>query len=75
MTAHIDDATASSYGVRTVTQLTQVTAKMLERLARYVNKGTIKPQVDAVFPIDEVKEAFEARESGRVNGKVALKIK
>lgn len=75
MTAHIDEATASSYGIKAISQLTHVTTAMLRRLAKYVDDGIIKPQVDAVFPMDEVKAAFEARESGRVKGKVVLQIK
>jgi hypothetical protein len=34
--------------------------------------GTIKVHVDRIFPMEKVKEAFLARESGRVRGKVVL---
>lgn len=75
MTAHVDDVTASSYGVRVISQLTHVTTDMLGRLAKYVDGGVLKPQVEAVFPLDAVKAAFEARESGRVKGKVVLRVR
>jgi NADPH:quinone reductase-like Zn-dependent oxidoreductase len=75
MTAHVDDATASRYGVTAISQQTHVTTDMLGRLATYIDDGIIKPQIDAVFSLDEVVAAFEARESGRIKGKVVLIVK
>lgn len=75
MTAHPDEAKVASMGVTSVSQLTDVTTEMLERLARFVDEGIVKPQVDVVFALDDVVKAFAARESGTVRGKVVLAIK
>ena len=55
--------------------MTQVTTARLERLAQLVAAGALKVHVDRAFPMDRVKEAFLAREAGRVKGKIVLQIK
>ena len=37
-----------------------------------IRRQIIKVHVDRVFPVDQVKEAFQARESGNVRGKIVL---
>jgi NADPH:quinone reductase-like Zn-dependent oxidoreductase len=74
MTAHVDASVTQELGVTTTTQFTQVTTEKLTQLALLVNEGVVQPQVNAVFPLVEVRQAFEARESGRVKGKVVLAI-
>jgi alcohol dehydrogenase len=46
----------------------------LERLAGWVESGIIKPQIDKVFTLDDVKEALAYSESGRATGKVVIKV-
>jgi len=75
MAGHVDDATAQNLGVTAISQLTQVTTEMLTQLARLVEEGVVTPQVDTVYPFAQVKEAFAARESGQVKGKVVLAVK
>ena len=69
------DEQAKALGVTAVRQLTQVTAERLTKLAELVEAGVVTPQVDEVFPLDRIREAFEARESGTVHGKVVISIK
>jgi NADPH:quinone reductase-like Zn-dependent oxidoreductase len=52
--------------------MTQVNTSRLNAVAELVAKGVIKVHVERVFPVDKVKEAFAARESGKVRGKVVL---
>lgn len=66
---------ASKYGVRVIGQNTNTNAKKLERLRGLVDQGVIKPQIDKVFPLTKVSEAFEYLEKGHPTGKVVLEIK
>jgi NADPH:quinone reductase-like Zn-dependent oxidoreductase len=67
-----DAELAAAHGVTAVAQVTQVNTARLNAVAVLATSGTIKANVERVFPADEVKEAFRARESGRVQGKVVL---
>jgi NADPH:quinone reductase-like Zn-dependent oxidoreductase len=39
-----------------------------------VENGTIRPVIDRVFPLQEVREALRYSESGRTTGKVVIKV-
>lgn len=75
MAGHVDETTMQSLGVTAISQFTQVTTEMLTQLARLVEEGVVTPQVDTVYPFEQIQEAFAARESGRVKGKVVLAVK
>jgi NADPH:quinone reductase-like Zn-dependent oxidoreductase len=66
---------AVKLGVRTLVQYTDVNTARLERLAKMVAEGRLKVQVDRVFPLPQAKEAFLARESGPVRGKIVLEVR
>ncbi|HYH75103.1 MAG TPA: NADP-dependent oxidoreductase [Candidatus Saccharimonadales bacterium] len=74
MAAQPDQAQAEELGVTAVQQMTQVTSEALSQLRELVESGVVKPQVGKVFSLDEIQEAFTARESGTVSGKVVLEI-
>ena len=69
-----DAELAARYGVTALFQMTQITTARLNRIAELVGSGVIRVKVDRVFPVEQVKEAFLARESGKVMGKVVLSI-
>jgi NADPH:quinone reductase-like Zn-dependent oxidoreductase len=46
----------------------------LEILARWADQGRLRPHVDHVFSLDEIRAAHEASESGHVRGKVVIRI-
>lgn len=75
MAAQPDEAQAKELGVTAIAQMTSVTTDALDQLRELVESGVVKPFVGKEFSLDEVQEAFTARESGTVNGKVVLKIK
>lgn len=70
-----DQELTQKYGVTAIGQGTQTTAGRLIRLAKLVDGGKIKPQIDKVFRLKEVKEAFKLLEEGHPQGRVVLKIK
>ena len=63
---------AARHGVTALFQMTQVTTTRLDAVSDLVNRKVIKAHVHRVFPVDQVKEAFLAREGGNVRGKVVL---
>lgn len=75
MIAEADQEKAARLGVTAVMQHTKVNTEVLTKLSKLVNEGVVTPQVDKVYQFDDIIEAFEARESGKVRGKVVLEIK
>jgi alcohol dehydrogenase len=75
MLAPADEAKAQELGITAITQGTKVTTEKLQALAKLVEDGAVKPQVTKSFPLSQVQEAFEARESGKVPGKIVVIIK
>ena len=75
MVAEPDEALAAQHGIMAIKQTTHVTTEILEELNRLIETGAVTPQVDTVFPLEDVRAAFEARESGVVHGKVVLRIR
>lgn len=67
-------ALMSEYGVTALPMASNVSTATLTRLAEVVNNGTIKPQVDRVFALEEAAQAFTHLESGHPRGKVVVKI-
>lgn len=46
----------------------------LERLAEYLDAGTVVPSIDRSYPLDQVPAAMRHLESGQVRGKVAITV-
>jgi NADPH:quinone reductase-like Zn-dependent oxidoreductase len=44
----------------------------LEEIRKLVERGVIRPLVDRVFPLEQVRDALAYSESGRVTGKVVI---
>lgn len=74
MTGKADEARATELGITAITQSTHVTTEMLDALSELLEASVIAPQVDKVFPLEQIQEAFTARESGTVKGKVVIEI-
>jgi NADPH:quinone reductase-like Zn-dependent oxidoreductase len=69
------EALAAQHGVSFHAQHTRTTPESLVRLTSLLESGALKPHVGKVFPLSAVRAAFEARESGKVLGKVVVEIK
>ena len=48
--------------------------EQLREITRLVESGDIKPLVDKVFPLEQVRDALSYSESGRATGKVVIKV-
>lgn len=75
MIAQPDQAKAKELGVTIVQQQTRVNTEKLNKLAKLIEDSVVKPQIGKIFPLEKIQEAFKARESGNVHGKVVLEIK
>jgi NADPH:quinone reductase-like Zn-dependent oxidoreductase len=43
-------------------------------LARLVSQGRLRPEIQEVFPLEEIREAHDLSESGHVRGKVVVRV-
>jgi NADPH:quinone reductase-like Zn-dependent oxidoreductase len=48
--------------------------EQLREITRLVEAGAIKPLVDKVFPLEQVRDALAYSESGRATGKVVIRV-
>lgn len=74
MIADADEARANELKVTAIKQMTHVTSDKLSELAKLVETGVVKPNIGKVFELDQVVQAFEARESGEVQGKIIVHL-
>ena len=49
-------------------------AAQLEQIAALIDAGRVKPLVENVFPLAEARRAHELSQSGRVRGKIVLRV-
>lgn len=73
MIAEADEAGANELKVTAIHQFTQVDTAKLNKLTELVEAGTVTPRVGQVFKLDDVRAAFEARESG-AKGKIVIQL-
>lgn len=75
MLAQPNEELMEKYDVTAVAQQTRTTKEGLNELTELVEQGIITPQVGKIYPLNQVQDAFRARESGQITGKVVLEIK
>ncbi|HSW99469.1 MAG TPA: NADP-dependent oxidoreductase [Patescibacteria group bacterium] len=75
MAGQADEAKVKELGVTAISQFTHVTTDALNQLRELIESGVVKPNIGKVFSLEEIQEAFTARETGSVKGKVVLEIK
>lgn len=74
MIADADEDLAKELEVTAIKQMTHVTCDKLSQLTKLVEDGVVKPNVGKVFELNQIQEAFEARESGQVQGKIVIHL-
>lgn len=75
MIAPPDENVAHELGVVALMQGTHVTTGALNALTSLVEQGIVTPHVGRIYPLEGIQEAFVARESGTVHGKIVLKLR
>jgi NADPH:quinone reductase len=66
--------TGSTMRPRTVEEKTAIAASLLEKVWPLLETQQVRPVVDRVFPLEDVRAAHEYLESGEHFGKVILKL-
>jgi alcohol dehydrogenase len=74
MAAQVDEAQATELGVTAIGQMTSTTTEVLGKLRELVESGVVTAHIDKTFPLNEIVEAFIAKETGSVNGKVVITV-
>ena len=64
----------NKYGVTAIYQQTKTTTAVLDKLAKLIDDGVVTVNVEKVFPLEQIQQAFEVLESGQVRGKVVVSI-
>src|SRR5215208_4090074 len=67
-------AAARRHGARFEYLFMRADGEQLERITRLVESGVIKPLVDKVFSLEQVRDALAYSESGRATGKVVITV-
>lgn len=70
-----DQELSIKYGVTGVAINAITNREHLQRLTQLVESGTVKPQVDKIFNLDQIKEAFIYKTTAHPRGKVVIKVK
>ncbi len=75
MAAQPDEALAKEHGITAIGQMTHVTTDVLNELTKLVEAGAVTAQVSKVFPLEQIVDAFIAKESGDITGKVVIQVR
>lgn len=75
MVAEQDDNLVSQHNITYIQQSSKVTTGRLTELAKLIDQGVLKINVDKTFPLEEAGEAQAYLQAGKHRGKVVLKIK
>lgn len=75
MIAQPNEEKANELKVEALSQSTKVTTHALDELRSLIEKKTVTPHIDTVFPLEKIQEAFSTRETGTVRGKIVVAIR
>src|SRR5918995_165321 len=67
-------AAARKHGARYEYFFVRADGEQLNEIRRLVESGAIRPVIDKVFPLEQVRDALAYSESGRATGKVVIKV-
>jgi len=65
---------AISKGIHWSTMITKNSGKDLEKITELIEEGHVKPVVEQILPLEEIKKVNDLIESGRTRGKISIKI-
>lgn len=70
-----DKELADKYGITVISQSTKITAEKLNMLTDFIEHKSLRVNIDKVFPLANIKAAFEEKQSEDVKGKIVIEIK
>lgn len=74
MIAPVDEEKARTLKITAMTQSTKVTSEKLNALRELVEKSVVSVRIGKAFKLADVQEAFKARESASVPGKIVVTL-
>lgn len=74
MVAQPNKDLATKLEITAIRQSTNVTTERLNILTKLIEANVVQPQVDAVFKLDDIAQAFESKENGTTVGKIVIEI-
>lgn len=75
MTSSPNQVQAQPRNINAIAQQTRLNPERLAKLTELVESGSIKVEIDKVFPLDHASEALEYIKQGHHRGKVVIKVK
>lgn len=69
-----DKDLSEQYGVKTIYQFTKVNTDNLNKLTKLIEDQVIKVNIDKIYDLDRIKEAFDNKEKGEVLGKIVIEF-
>jgi len=74
MAAQPDEDKAKELGIQVIGQMTQITSTVLDTLSKHIDSGVVKSRIAKTFSLDQVQDAFKAREEESHIGKILLSV-
>jgi NADPH:quinone reductase-like Zn-dependent oxidoreductase len=60
--------------IKTLVFIQESSRAQLAELARLVDEGQLRPQVGAVYPLEQAVKAYSAKAAGGIPGRIVLEI-
>jgi NADPH:quinone reductase-like Zn-dependent oxidoreductase len=67
-----DQKMMEQFGVKAISQFTQVNSERLRQLAQWVDQNNIRVHIDKTFPLQEAAKALDYQKDVHPRGKVIL---
>jgi len=74
LVGEVNEAAAKKAGARGIEFGMEYDTEDLEEIAELVARGTIKPHIAQVMPLDKAREALDLNQGGRSHGKIVLQV-
>ena len=75
MIEHPNPELIEKYDIIAIKQISNLNTIQLKRLSKIIENGKLKAQIDKVYPLVQIKDAFKYFEEAHPKGKVVLKVK
>jgi len=69
-----DETTARELGIRATNYMAHPDAAQLQEIGRLIDTGKVHPHIDAVFPLEQVRDAHRRLEEAHIRGKIVLQM-
>lgn len=75
LTGSVQGEVMARHGVRGERILVHPDGEQLQQIAQLIEGGQVRPQIEAVFPLTEVRAAHQLSQTGHGRGKIVLQVK